>query len=84
MIVTNIFSLQVFPKEKVQKALSTIYNHNVLKFKNGTMGAVNGMLPSGIKDLFTIQSEEVWVGTVYALAALMMHEVILEIILQPL
>ncbi|XP_065333183.1 non-lysosomal glucosylceramidase [Cloeon dipterum] len=69
---------KVFPKENVKKALTTIFNNNVMKFKNGTMGAVNGMLPSGNKDLFTIQSEEVWVGTVYALAAVMMHEGMVE------
>ncbi|KAF4532276.1 hypothetical protein B566_EDAN007248 [Ephemera danica] len=46
--------------------------------ENGTMGAVNGMLPDGRVDLYTIQSEEVWVGTVYALAALMLHEGMIE------
>jgi non-lysosomal glucosylceramidase len=50
-----------------------------MKFKGGTMGAVNGMLPSGSVDLYTIQSEEVWVGTVYALSAFMLHEVQLKI-----
>jgi non-lysosomal glucosylceramidase len=74
IIKLNIY-VQVFPKKNVCTALSTIYNFNVLKFKGGTMGAVNGMRPTGEIDLFTIQSEEVWVGTVYSLAALMLHEV---------
>ncbi|XP_063225117.1 non-lysosomal glucosylceramidase isoform X3 [Bacillus rossius redtenbacheri] len=69
---------QVFPAENVKSALDTIYTHNVLKFRNGTLGAVNGMRPDGRVDDITIQSEEVWVGVVYALAATMIHEGMLE------
>lgn len=56
-------------------ALRKIYEFNVLKFRDGSLGAVNGMLPSGEVDRSSLQSEEVWTGVVYALAALMIHEV---------
>lgn len=39
------------------------------------MGAVNGMRPSGLPDTSSLQSNEVWVGVVYALAATMIQEV---------
>lgn len=38
---------QVFPRENVLSALSTVYKYNVLQFQDGTMGAVNGMRPNG-------------------------------------
>jgi uncharacterized protein (DUF608 family) len=38
------------------------------------MGAVNGFI-DGAADKFTIQSEEVWTGVTYALAASMIQEV---------
>lgn len=62
-------------------ALRKIYEYNVLKFQNGEMGAVNGMTPSGQIDRFTLQSEEVWTGVVYALASLMIYEVLLFVTL---
>uniref|UniRef100_A0A1B6DSU6 Non-lysosomal glucosylceramidase n=1 Tax=Clastoptera arizonana TaxID=38151 RepID=A0A1B6DSU6_9HEMI len=65
---------EVFPKANVDSALQTIYDMNVKKFCAGQMGAVNGMMPSGKVDTYAIQSEEVWTGVVYGLAALMMHE----------
>ena len=42
-----------------------------LRYENGGCGAVNGMRPSGDIDLSSPQSEEVWTGVTYALAALM-------------
>ena len=45
-------------------------------FKNGEMGAVNGMNLNGTVDYYTMQSEEVWTGVTYALAATMIFEVI--------
>ena len=39
------------------------------------MGAVNGMMPDGKVVRTSMQSEEVWIGVVYALAAFMIHEV---------
>lgn len=39
------------------------------------MGAVNGMLPDGSIDVSAIQSEEMWTGVSYGLAAFFIHEV---------
>lgn len=39
------------------------------------MGAVNGMRPDGIPDTSSVQSNEVWIGVVYSLAATMIQEV---------
>ncbi|XP_072849206.2 non-lysosomal glucosylceramidase [Pogona vitticeps] len=64
----------VFPQSHVLSALKTIFEMNVLGFSKGTMGAVNGMSPSGVPDTSSVQSDEVWVGVVYALAATMIQE----------
>ena len=56
-------------------ALQTVFDNNVTKFGRGTMGAVNGFrIDRGEKDVCCIQSQEVWTGTVYGLAAHMMAE----------
>ncbi|TRZ09848.1 hypothetical protein HGM15179_017246 [Zosterops borbonicus] len=39
------------------------------------MGAVNGMRPDGVPDTSSVQSNEVWIGVVYSLAATMIQEV---------
>uniref|UniRef100_A0A8D2J7Q3 Non-lysosomal glucosylceramidase n=1 Tax=Varanus komodoensis TaxID=61221 RepID=A0A8D2J7Q3_VARKO len=65
---------EVFPRSHVLSALRTIFELNVLGFAGGTMGAVNGMRPSGVPDTSSVQSDEVWVGVVYALAATMIQE----------
>ncbi|XP_030048660.1 LOW QUALITY PROTEIN: non-lysosomal glucosylceramidase [Microcaecilia unicolor] len=65
---------EVFPRSHVVSALKTIFELNVQRFANGTMGAVNGMRPSGHVDNSSVQSNEVWVGVVYGLAATMIHE----------
>lgn len=66
----------MFPEANVKKALSTIFENNVMKFKEGKMGAVNGYVtgPNGHIDTTAIQSEEMWVGVTYGLAALMIFE----------
>ncbi|KAG8431056.1 hypothetical protein GDO86_019484 [Hymenochirus boettgeri] len=46
----------------------------VKQFADGQMGAVNGMRPDGTIDKSSIQSEEIWIGVVYGLAATMIHE----------
>ncbi|XP_071455588.1 non-lysosomal glucosylceramidase [Hetaerina americana] len=69
---------EVFPHDHVISALRTIYEFNVLKFANGSMGAVNGMTAEGTVDINAIQSEEVWTGVVYGLASLMVHEGMIE------
>jgi len=55
-------------------ALKTIYQKNVLGFKNGTLGAINGMKPDGQLDDTCMQSLEVWTGTTFALAATMLQQ----------
>ncbi|XP_054842573.1 non-lysosomal glucosylceramidase [Eublepharis macularius] len=69
---------EVFPQDHVQTALKTIFELNVMGFSEGTMGAVNGMRPSGTPDTSSVQSNEVWVGVVYALAATMIQEGLVE------
>lgn len=46
-----------------------------MSFAGGQMGAVNGMRPEGVPDRTSVQSDEVWIGVVYGLAATMIHEV---------
>lgn len=46
-----------------------------MSFAGGQMGAVNGMRPEGVPDCSSVQSDEVWIGVVYGLAATMIHEV---------
>ncbi|KAL3620800.1 hypothetical protein CASFOL_035712 [Castilleja foliolosa] len=70
--------LPIVDEEKAQKALEKVYNFNVLKVKNGRMGAANGMLPNGEPDMCTLQSREIWSGVTYAVAAGMIHENMIE------
>lgn len=49
--------------EKAVSALKTIYEYNVLGFKEGTRGAINGMRPDKTVDYSCLQSAEVWTGT---------------------
>lgn len=80
----------MFPKENVRAALKTIYDNNVIAFAKGNLGAVNGFILNsnpdkpGRIDYTTIQSEEVWTGVTYALAALMLYEVIIQFHIFPL
>ncbi|CAG9765704.1 unnamed protein product [Ceutorhynchus assimilis] len=67
----------VFPKVNVQSALRSIYENNVLCFCEGSMGAVNGFI-NGQVDTVTVQSQEVWTGVTYALAATMIQEGMIE------
>ena len=63
---------------RIQRALRTVYERNVLGFQGGTMGAINGILGDGSVDRSSEQSQEVWVGTTYALAALMIGRGLVE------
>ncbi len=54
-------------------ALQTIYDHNVMEFGNGKMGAVNGMTTNGTI-IDNPEGKEVWVGTTEAYAALLKSE----------
>ena len=56
---------------RVDAALRTIHARNVCGFAGGRSGPVNGTRPDGSVDRSSEQSEEVWVGTAYALAAFM-------------
>lgn len=67
-----IYLFQIVPDVHAVSALRTIYDFNVQKFNNGETGAVNGMTPEGLIETFTIQSEEMWAGVVYAYAALLL------------
>ncbi|KAL2079270.1 hypothetical protein ACEWY4_025014 [Coilia grayii] len=69
---------QAFPQHKIRSALKSVFDLNVMKFASGQMGAVNGMRPEGVPDRSSVQSDEVWVGVVYGLAATMIHEGMLE------
>ena len=62
----------VAARDRVERALRTIFERNVEGFAGGEMGAVNGVRPSGEVDESSEQSPEVWVGTTYALAAFML------------
>ena len=61
----------VAPPERVRAALATVFERNVRGFADGRMGAVNGTRPDGSVDTSSEQSQEVWTGTAYALAAFM-------------
>ncbi|XP_030017788.1 non-lysosomal glucosylceramidase-like [Sphaeramia orbicularis] len=65
---------KAFPQEKIRSALKSVYELNVMSFAGGHMGAVNGMRPEGVPDRSSVQSDEVWIGVVYGLAATMIHE----------
>lgn len=58
----------------VRSALTTVYDWNVQRFGGGRMGAVNGMRPNGAPDSTSMQAQEVWSGTTYAVAAAMLQE----------
>lgn len=65
---------KVFPVDNIRSALKSVYDLNVMSFADGQMGAVNGMRPDGAIDRSSVQSDEVWIGVVYGLAATMIHE----------
>src|SRR5260370_35137160 len=56
------------------KAIKKIYDFNVMKFANGEMGAVNGIAPDGKMATSNEQVQEVWTGTTFGVAALMLSD----------
>jgi non-lysosomal glucosylceramidase len=62
------------PRAMQISTLKKIYANNVMKFGNGEMGAANGMNADGSIMRGNEQGEEVWAGTSFALAALMLSE----------
>ena len=68
----------VVPAWRVDSALRRVFERNVQGFGDGEMGAVNGTRPDGSVDRSSEQSQEVWVGTTYALAAFMIGRGLVE------
>ncbi|HXY00149.1 MAG TPA: non-lysosomal glucosylceramidase, partial [Candidatus Limnocylindrales bacterium] len=64
------------PRKMQLTALKKIYDFNVMKFAEGSMGAVNGIAADGqlIKLEHNEQVDEVWSGTTMAVAGLMLSE----------
>ena len=62
------------PKEMRLKALRAVYDNNVMKFGNGTMGAINGIGANGELLHDNEQVEEVWTGTTFGVASHMISE----------
>jgi len=62
------------PREMQRSALHKIFDFNVMKFAGGNMGAVNGIAPDGSLVKTNEQVQEVWTGTTFGLAALMLSE----------
>lgn len=62
------------PREMQRSALSKVYDNNVMKFANGEMGAVNGIAADGTIIRTNEQVQEVWIGTTFSVAALMLGD----------
>ncbi len=65
----------IVPRQRRDLVLRKVFDFNVMRYRNGEAGAVNGMMPDGKVDrIFTKQSNgyEVWGGVTYALAAFML------------
>jgi len=62
------------PHDMQVKSLKKIYDLNVMKFANGEMGAVNGIAPDGTIIKTNQQVQEVWTGTTFGVAALMLSD----------
>ena len=62
------------PRDMQIKAAKKIFDFNVMKFQNGEMGAVNGIAPDGSIVTSNEQVQEVWTGTTFGVAALMLSE----------
>lgn len=62
------------PADMQRKALKKIFDFNVMKFAKGEMGAVNGMAPDGTIIDTNEQVKEVWIGTTFGVAALMLAD----------
>jgi non-lysosomal glucosylceramidase len=61
------------PHAMQQATLKTIYDHNVMQFGNGEMGAVNGMAEDGAIST-NEEGKEVWGGINFGYAALLKSE----------
>jgi non-lysosomal glucosylceramidase len=63
----------ILPQAHVRSALNKIFALNVMGVKDGRMGAINGMRPDGRLDKTALQSQEIWTGTTFTLAAAMLQ-----------
>ena len=63
----------VIPEEHTRSMLAKIFEKNVMGIQGGSIGAMNGVRPDGSIDRTSLQSQEVWSGSTYALAALMIQ-----------
>jgi non-lysosomal glucosylceramidase len=63
----------VIPEEHARSALQKVFDFNVMGYKEGHLGAVNGMRPDGGLDKTGMQSMEIWIGTTFAVAAAMLQ-----------
>jgi non-lysosomal glucosylceramidase len=64
----------LYPKNMQLSAAKKIFATNVMKFGNGEMGAANGMAANGSIIRDNEQAQEVWVGTSFGFAALLLSE----------
>jgi non-lysosomal glucosylceramidase len=64
----------LYPKQMQLSAAKKIFATNVMKFNNGEMGAANGMTAKGDIIHDNEQAHEVWVGTSFGFAALLLSE----------
>jgi len=64
----------LYPKQMQISAAKKIFATNVMKFGNGEMGAANGMAANGSIIRDNEQAQEVWVGTSFGFAALLLSE----------
>ncbi|XP_074574090.1 uncharacterized protein LOC141830587 isoform X2 [Curcuma longa] len=68
----------IVDKEKAKSAFEKVFSFNVLKYKGGKRGAINGMRPDGTVDMSAMQSRETWPGVTYSVAAGMIQEGLFE------
>ncbi len=62
------------PREMQLKSLKKIFDLNVMKFGGGDFGAVNGIAADGTLLTSNEQVQEVWTGTTFSVAALMLDD----------
>jgi non-lysosomal glucosylceramidase len=64
------------PLEMQRKALKKVFDFNVMKFGNGEMGAVSGIMTNGaaIQQHDNQQAGEVWTGATFSVSALMLSD----------
>jgi non-lysosomal glucosylceramidase len=65
---------ELVPAQMQRSALKHVFDYNVMKFQNGTMGAVNGIGANGDILHENEQVEEVWTGTTFGVASHMLSE----------